>query len=83
MSDCVDAVSNGIKPIGTVKTAIPHVDLIERIYKTTPICNFKKEHIHINEEKDAVYVQGLLEQIRNSYENEIMFSETNSILFKK
>ncbi len=83
LSDCVDAVSNGIKPICTVKTAIPHVDLIERIYKTTPICNFKKEHIHINEEKDAVYVQGLLEQIRNSYENEIMFSETNSILFKK
>ena len=52
-----------------------HVILIEEIYKTTPIFNFAKEYICIDDERDAVYVTGLYELFYAAYEKEELFSK--------
>lgn len=80
--DCIDAVNNGTTPVCTVRTALPHVQLIENIYKTTKIHNFPKEHIKIDKEQNTIYVPGLFESLNLAYEKCFMFSETNSDLFQ-
>lgn len=79
--DCIDAVKNGTEPVCTVKAAMAHVRVIEDIYKTTPIRDFGKEHVCVNSEKDAVYVEGLFAQMYDAYKNEMLFSEIGSGLF--
>lgn len=80
--DCVDAVKKGTFPICTVKTAIAHVKLIEDIYNTTPIHDFNKGCIHVDPEKDAVYVQGLFEAFWDAYQKEELFTESAFRLFE-
>ena len=79
---CVDAAKNGTTPVCTVKTAIAHVKLIEDIYNTTPIRDFNKGCVHVDPEKDAVYVQGLFEAFWDAYQKEELFTESASRLFE-
>lgn len=83
LQDCIDAVKNETVPICTAKTALPHVELIETIYKTTPIYRFSQEHIRFDHEKNAVYVHGLFENFYNAYEKGVLFSELNSEIFER
>jgi len=73
--DCIKAIEEGVSPVCTVTTAFMHVILIEEIYKTTPIFNFAKEYICIDDERDAVYVTGLYELFYAAYEKEELFSK--------
>ena len=79
--DCVEAVQNGTVPVCTVQTALPHVRVIEGLYKTVPIRTFAGEYICLNQKTDAMYVKGLFQQVCNAYEKELLFSETGSELF--
>lgn len=71
--DCIDAVQNGTVPVCTVKTALPHVCLIEELYRTVPISAFPKESIRAD--ADAVAVDGLYERLYAAYEKGCMLSE--------
>ncbi|MBQ7922372.1 MAG: Gfo/Idh/MocA family oxidoreductase, partial [Clostridia bacterium] len=82
MWDSIDAVRNGTRPVCTIETAIPHVQFIYDMYKTTPIHTFDSQYIRVNEEEDTVYVDGLFEQLGNAYDNGQLFSESGSEIFK-
>ena len=73
--DCIDAIKNGTEPVCTVGTAMAHVELIETIYRTTPIRSFAKEYICQDNEKNTVYVRDLFEHLYQAYEQEAMLSE--------
>lgn len=75
LADCIAAVRNGTKPICTVETATPHVHLIADLYRTTEIQDFSGEAIRYDTEKDAVYVEGLLEALSSAYRKEAFLSE--------
>lgn len=82
MWDCIEAVKQGTRPICTVATAIPHVQFIYDLYKTTLIHTFDAQYIKVNEgEEDIVFVEGLFEQLNHAFENGQMFSESCSDIF--
>lgn len=81
--DCIDAARNGTVPICTVQTALPHVEVVETIYKTIPIGNFSKQHIYKDLEQNAVYVRGFFESFYNAYEKGKLFSELCPEFFEK
>ncbi|MBE6554550.1 MAG: Gfo/Idh/MocA family oxidoreductase [Ruminococcaceae bacterium] len=68
--DCVDAIREGILPICTAKTALPHVKLIERMYHEVPIHDFPNELIRFDDEKQRFFVEGLYEKIYMAYNSE-------------
>ena len=55
-----------------------HVKLIEDMYKTTPIQNFSRDHVYIEDEKDAIYVRGLFQHFVDAYKKEELFSKNSS-----
>ena len=73
--DCVDAVKNGTRPICTTETAMPHVSLIERMYRACPICNFPADRIRETANGGGVYVEGLYEQMYTAYDRGALLSE--------
>ena len=77
--DCIDAVQHGTVPVCTVKTATPHVRLIEEIYRSIPIENFPQESIFLNEETDGVFVDGLYERLHAAYKAGGMLSEISPV----
>jgi len=83
LQDCVEASRNKTVPICTVKTALPHIALIETIYQTTPIFNFPQKDIYQDDDKNAIYVRDLYAQVCRAYEQGVMFSEINSTLFAR
>ena len=64
-------------PICTVKTASVHTKLIEDMYRKVDIKDFPKELVVFDEEKNAVLVTGLFEQMYIAYEKTVMLSELN------
>lgn len=70
---CIDAIEKGTTPVCTVKTALPHVQMICDIYKNIPVANFPEEEIVRLE--DRLYVHGLRGKIKESYKKECMLSE--------
>lgn len=81
--DAVEGVKSKATPICTVQTALPHVKLIEELYRTTPIFDFPKDRVRSSAEQDALYVEGLYESLYNAYEKEALFTEIDPALFKK
>lgn len=73
--DCLKAIKEGNSPICTVETAMPHTKFIERLFDNLTVENFPSELIHVNEEIDAYYVEGLYEKMYSAYEKEMHFSE--------
>lgn len=82
LTDCMEAVAKGNRPVCTVQTAFTHVKLIEDIYKTTPIRNFAKDQIYVDNEKDAIYVRGLFQRFKDVYKKEELFSKNCSELIE-
>lgn len=70
---CIDAIENGTTPVCTVKTALPHVQMIGDIYKNIPVVNFPEEEIVRLE--DYLFVLGLRGKIKEAYQKECMLSE--------
>ncbi len=77
-TDCIEAVRTGKRPVCTVRTAYPHVQFIEDLYKSTPIHNFSPEYVYLDEETETVYVDGLFDALNCAYDEEQMLSETCS-----
>ena len=73
--DCVGAVRDGTRPICTVRTAMPHTRLIERMYGECPIRDFPAERIRETENGGGVYVDGLFRQMYDAYERGLLLSE--------
>lgn len=71
--DCIEAAKNGTKPVCSVNTTLPHVKLIEDIYKKIPITNFPEEEKVYSEEK--IVVPTLADRLMKAYEKECMLSE--------
>ena len=71
--DCIAAAKNGTTPVCTVNTTLPHVQLIEDIYKQVPITNFpEEEKVYL---EDWTYVPTLNDRMMKAYEKECMLSE--------
>lgn len=81
--EAVECVKSGSEPICTVKTALPHVKVIQRLYQTTPISNFAPESIYTDKVQDAVFAEGLFETLYKAYENEALLSEISPALFQR
>ena len=79
--DCIAATQGHTVPICTAKTAMPHVQLIESLYRTVPIQNFAEKYIRTDAQTDSVYVEGLFEALYGAYEKEMLFRETGTEIF--
>lgn len=72
--DCVEAIRNGTTPICTVKTALPHVKLIESMYHEIPINDFPKNLLCFDKEKQRIFVNDLNERMYMAYNSEALLS---------
>lgn len=71
--DCIEAIKNGTDPVCSVNTTLPHVKLIEDIYKNIPITNFpEEEKVYL---EDKIIVPTLVDRLTKAYEKECMLSE--------
>jgi len=77
LGDCIEAVRTGTTPVCTVKTALPHIQLIEDIYKTIPTVSFPEDAKTIVEGKRGpwVAVPGLAEKMTAAFERNCLYSE--------
>ncbi len=75
LNACMEAIQEGRTPICTVKTAIPHVRVIERLYGEIPINDFPKERIKTDKTENRIFVEGLYEELYRAYENETLLSD--------
>lgn len=75
LSDSILAIEKGSVPICTVRTAIPHASLIEDIYRKAEIKEFPRERVVISEERNAVTVRGLFDDMYKAYSKTAMLSE--------
>ena len=73
--DSVDAIKDGIKPICTVKTAMPHTAFINELHKTTIYRSFDKENVLLNNDGSGLYVPGLYERMDLAYNEVKLLSE--------
>lgn len=73
--DCTVAVRDGAVPVCTVKTAMAHTKVIERIWRDFPVCDFPRDTVKLDEAKNRIYVEGLFERIYQAYENETMLTK--------
>ena len=71
--DCIEAIKNGTSPVCCVNTTLPHVKLIEDIYKNIPITNFPEEEKTYLDDK--IIVPTLIDRLTKAYEQECMLSE--------
>lgn len=71
--DCIEAIRQGGAPVCTVNTTLPHVKLIEDIYKNIPITNFPAEKIICVDDK--ITVPNLGDAMMAAYKNTCMLSE--------
>lgn len=71
--DCIEAIKNGTSPVCCVNTTLPHVKLIEDIYKNIPITNFPEEEKTYLEDK--IIVPTLIDRLTKAYEQGCMLSE--------
>ena len=69
---CVAATENRPVPVCTAETALPHVQLIESLYRSARIKNFDGQYIQVNPQTDSVYVEGLFETLYGAYEKEML-----------
>lgn len=83
LRDSIEAVKQGTRPVCTVETAMPHVQFIYDLYKTTPIHTFAPQYVSLLEEEDTVYVKGLFEQMNQAYDNCQLFSESGTEIFSE
>jgi predicted dehydrogenase len=74
MWDCIEAIQSGTTPICTVKTALPHVRLVERMYHEIPIQNFPKDLLCFDEGEQRFFVEGLYEKMYMAYHSESLLS---------
>ena len=72
---CVAAIKKGTTPICTVRTAMPHTELIERIWKEIRIEAFSTDDIYENDKNDGVYVKNLFETMVKAYDECKLLSE--------
>lgn len=68
LKDCIYAVNNSTVPICTVKTAIPHTKLINRLYEEFEVSNFPEDIVCFSEEEKRVFVNGLYEKMYEAYD---------------
>ncbi len=71
--DCIAAIKEGTAPVCTVNTTLPHVKLIEDIYKNIPITTFPAENIICVDNK--ITVPNLGSKMQTAYEKTCMISE--------
>ena len=72
---CTDALKNGNTPICTVKTAMAHTRLIEKLHQTTKYRAFSAERIKPNAQGDGLAVDGLYNELERAYKEEKLLSE--------
>ena len=70
LRDCIAAVRTGQTPVCTVKTALPHVRVIETLYQTCPVRDFPKESVYYDQQYNRMSVDGLFDKIYRAYEHE-------------
>lgn len=70
--DCIDAVRKGITPVCTVKTAMAHTKLIEKMHYNVPINDVPKDIIVFEEKENRIFVDGLYEKMYYAYDNEAL-----------
>lgn len=70
---CVEATKSNTRPVCTVKTATPLVQLCEDLYRTVPVEDFPEENIVRCE--DRVYVAGLQEKVLEARKNACLLSQ--------
>ena len=73
LESVIEAVEKGDMPICTVKTALPHVAVVEGLYRGEQIVPFPDSLVEETQEKFIVH--GLTEEMLSSYENTSMLSE--------
>ena len=78
--ECVEAVRQGTKPVCTAKTALPHVRVIESLYRNFPVRDFPAETVRFEEAKNRIVVDGLFDKIYRAYEHETSLCE---LIFEK
>ena len=68
--DCIEAARAGTRPICTVRTAMEHTRVIDRLYKEFDIVDFDRSLVHerTDGENVFVYVDGLNEILSEIYE---------------
>ena len=81
--DAVNFAKSGIAPICTVQTGLPHVRVIEELYRTTPVNDFPKDLVEADRDRNALYVKGLFQALYDAYEKEAMLSEVFPALCQK
>lgn len=72
---CADALKNGKNPVCTVKTAMAHTRLIEKLHQTTHYRAFPAERIKLNDKGDGLAVDGLYHALERAYQEEKLLSE--------
>ena len=72
---CVDAMKNGQTPVCTVKTAMAHTKLIEKLHQTVTYRAFSKERIETNAAGDGLTVKNLYSELERAYQEEKLLSE--------
>jgi hypothetical protein len=72
---CLEAIQKGETPICTVKTAMPHIQVVQRLHKEIPISNFPKERIKTDVEGNGIFVDGLYEEMYRAYESEALLND--------
>ena len=70
---CLDAIKNNTNPVCTVKTAFPHVKMVDAIYRNIPVAEFAESEKVYTEE--SVYVPDLRDKLIEAFEKECMLSE--------
>ncbi|MBQ9086699.1 MAG: Gfo/Idh/MocA family oxidoreductase [Clostridia bacterium] len=78
---CIAAIRNGEAPICTVRTATPHTEVIQQIWKELPIVTVPAEMIQENPTLDGIYVEGLFESMLEAYTDRKLLSQVDSTLF--
>jgi len=73
--DCINAIRQGSVPICTVKTAIPHTRLVERIYANAVVNEFPSELVVFDEAEKRVFVKGLYDLMYRAYDITAMLSQ--------
>jgi len=75
LKDSLDAIAQNKTPVCTVKTALPHVTLIEDIYKNIPIVNFPEEAKVLIADENRIAVPGLTQKMVTAFERACLLSE--------
>lgn len=72
---CVNALKNGETPVCTVKTAMAHTRLIEKLHQAAEYRAFPAARIKPNVANDGLAVEGLYAELERAYQEEKLLSE--------